>query len=187
MCGEGTRPGGRGLRPPPPGAVWHSACWCRGFLVEFCCPGRTDSQGLGLWGRQALLLTDGCAVRGCGAPALGSAQPGSALLCPHFGSPATPAPPPPLPPGPHPQHNAAVQLSVTLRKASRGAVRGGEMRDGDAGRRSDQGVGQRGRGVGVRVGVRAGARGRVAARGPVVHHCAHVFGACTRVRSAPHP
>lgn len=169
MCGEGTRPGGRGLRPPPPGAVWHSACWCRGFLVEFCCPGRTDSQGLGLWGRQALLLTDGCAVRGCGAPALGSAQPGSALLCPHFGSPATPAPPPPSPPRTPP---TAQRSRAALGHPPQSEQRGGAGR-GDEGWGCGEAVGPGGRAEGAGRGRAGGcARGSAWPRGRAWPGCA---------------
>ncbi|XP_048783581.1 calponin-2 isoform X2 [Lagopus muta] len=48
-----------------------------------------------------------------------SARFSPARLCsalPSFWIPGHTCAPPPLPPGPHPQHNAAVQLSVTLRK-----------------------------------------------------------------------
>lgn len=178
-CAARARGREEGVSGRPPGAVWHSACGCRGFLVEFCGPGRTDSPVLGLWGRQVLLLTDGCAVRGCGAPALGSAQPGSALtsgLRPHLRAPPTTPP--------TAQRSRAALGHLPQRQQRVG--RGGEMRSGDAGRRSDRGVGQRGRDGGVRVGVQAGARGR--AWPGCAHHCAHVFGACTRVcvTLAPH-
>lgn len=171
--------------PPPPGAVRGSACGCRAFLVEFCGPGRTDSPGAGLWGRQVPLLTDGCAVQGCGAPALGSARPGPALTAgprPHLW-----APPPQDPTHDAPTRSTTQPCSPRSPSARRaegrcGAGRCGMGMRGDG--RTGDGTGGRAAGAGRGreggwVGVHAGARGR--AWPGCAHHCAHVFGGCTRV------
>lgn len=117
-----------------------------------------------------------------------SAQPGPAPLSPrvpaHTCGPPLPRTPPTTPPP------AAQRSRAALGHLPQGEQRGGAGR-GDAGWGCGEtagpgtapGVGQRGRGGGVRVGgwvgVHAGARGR--AWPGCAHHCAHVFGGCTRV------
>lgn len=136
--------------PPPPGAVRGSACGCRAFLVEFCGPGRTDSPGAGLWGRQVPLLTDGCAVQGCGAPALGSAQPGPALT-------AGPRPHLWAPPPQDPTHDAPTRSTTQPCSPRSPSARRAEGRCG-AGR---CGMGMRGDGrTGDGTGGRAAGAGR---------------------------